>query len=602
MRCFRPCTVTPHRAQLTTLAVTVLAVFLIAALCVPTFAQARDAAGEDGTAAKSASARRLEPRAPLVVPEEGGRYFSTFWLILLMLQCIFWLGIFDWVGRDMERLGGPQRLWCALMMGVGAAGVALAILAHRGFVLLAWIGLFVAFGIYVWKRNADLPDEKRVFTPDHLRYVFRKVCRRLHLMKGGLEEQAREDATEIVLLRKDGATLEKLTERRGAVGTSEAVVFVKELVESAILSRATDIHMEPKEGELQARYRIDGILHNVPSYPSELASPMMSSIKVLAEMNIAEKRKPQDGTFMARLGKRALDFRVATVPSVHGETMVIRILDRDAGLIRLERLGAEKDHIETIKRVIEYPHGMLIASGPTGSGKTTTLYAMLSELDSFQKNIITIEDPIEYRLDNVTQTQINPKAGVSFAGTLRSSLRQDPDVIMVGEIRDAETARTALQAAMTGHFVFTTLHANDAVTSLFRLLDLGVEPYLISSALSAVVAQRLLRVLCPSCKESYVPSPEFLRKIGVAAGGGEVTFYKAVGCEECQGTGFRGRVGIFELFEVNDAVKELIRTNPSTQLIQSEVLKMGMRKMQEDGVKKVLRGITAVKELVRVTR
>jgi type II secretory ATPase GspE/PulE/Tfp pilus assembly ATPase PilB-like protein len=244
---------------------------------------------------------------------------------------------------------------------------------------------------------------------------------------------------------------------------------------------------------------------------------------------------------------------------------------------------------------------MFIASGPTGAGKSTTLYAMISEIDAYQKNIITIEDPIEYRLDNVTQTPINPKAGVTFASSLRSSLRQDPDVIMVGEIRDAETARVACQAAMTGHFVFTTLHANDSVTSLFRLLDLGVEPYFIASSLSAVLAQRLCRVLCPTCKEAYVPEPEFFKSIGLPPGK-EIQLYKSVGCEECQGTGYRGRIGIFELLEVTDAIKELLRTTPGVQAITAEAKKTGFRKLHEDGLAKVIKGLTSVKELLRVTR
>ena len=247
---------------------------------------------------------------------------------------------------------------------------------------------------------------------------------------------------------------------------------------------------------------------------------MISCVKVLSDMDIAEKRKPLDGSFMGRLSGRTLDFRVATTPSVHGETMAIRILDRDAGLIRLEKLGLLPDHIELARRIIQYPHGMLIVSGPTGAGKSTTLYAMLSEIDAYQKNIITIEDPIEYRLDNVTQTPINPKAGVTFASSLRSMLRQDPDVIMVGEIRDAETARVACQAAMTGHFVFTTLHANDSVTSLFRLLDLGVEPYFIASSLSAVLAQRLVPRALPGVQGGLRAGAGFLQEHRPPAGQG----------------------------------------------------------------------------------
>ena len=541
-----------------------------------------------------------------VVEVGGGRYFGTFWLIMLIVQCTAWMGTFDWVGRDTEQLKGRTRFWCTLLMGLGAAGTFLMLVVHMAFVVAALLGLFVTFGIYVWQRNQGLPPERRVFTRQHLSYVLRTAAERLRLRRtaGAVIRTPKRgaDTPGIVLLRKDGASLEKLTKTRGTTAqASDAIIAVKELIESAILSRATDIHLEPKEGELQGRFRIDGILHSVPSYPVELALPMISGVKVLADMDIAEKRKPQDGTFMGRIGERALDFRVATTPSVHGETMVIRVLDRDIGLIRLDRIGLPSEWQATIRRIIHSAHGMVVASGPTGSGKTTTVYAMLCEMDAFQKNIVTVENPIEYRLDNVTQTQVNPKAGVTFASALRSFLRQDPDVIMVGEVRDAETARVALQAAMTGHSVITTLHANDAITSLFRLLDLGIEPYLISSSLTAVLGQRLVRLLCPNCKVPYIPRPAFLRKIGVDASK-ELQLYKAQGCEECQGTGYKGRRGVFDLFELNDVIRELIRTNPSLSLIKQEARKAGWRTIQETGLKLVIEGSTCIKELVRTTK
>jgi len=540
-----------------------------------------------------------------VYHEGGGLYFHNLWLVMLIAQCTTWIGVYDWVGRDTEQLKGRQKFWSLLIMAVGAVGTGLMLFVNAGFVFTAVIALLVIFGIYVLKRNSRLPPERRVLTPAHLSYVFRAFAERLHLRRqaGAVIQKAGrgESAPEIQLLHKNGTSLEKLTERRGAGEASDALLAVKELIESAAISRVTDIHIEPKETELQARFRIDGILHNVPSYPPELALPMVSGIKVLSDMDIAQKRTPQDGTFMARLGKKVLDFRVATTPSVHGETMVIRILDRSVGLLGLDELGLPPSCLSTVRRVLNYPDGMMIASGPTGSGKTTTLYSMLGELDAFQKNIITIENPIEYRLDNINQTQVNPKAGVTFASALRSFLRQDPDVMMVGEIRDAETAGVALQAAMTGHFVFTTIHANDAITTLFRLLDLGVQPYLISSSLSAVLAQRLVRVLCPVCKVPYVPQPRFLRKIGIKPAEG-LELYKAHGCDECQGTGYKGRIGIFEVFDVNDPIKELIRTNPSIQLIKEEARKIGWRTLQETGLTKVVEGTTSIKELVRVTK
>ncbi len=535
---------------------------------------------------------------------DTGRYFSTFWLVMLIIYCAFWLGVYDWMGRDNEQLKGPKEFWCSIIMGIGIAGVLFMSLVSIVFLFAALPGLLAVFTIYVWKRNSALPPEQRVLTPQHLSYVARSMAERLHFRRtAGAVIQSRADMAnqiEIVLLRKDGTSLEDLPYQERQTHPSEAVTAIKELIESGVLSRATDVHLEPKEKELQARFRIDGILHNVPSYPPDLAAPMMSSVKVLSDMDIAERRKHQDGTFMGRLGGHTLDFRVSTAPSVHGETMVIRILDRSVGLIKLTKLGLSPKPLGAIRRILTLPHGMLIVSGPTGSGKTTTLYAMISEIDAYQKNIITIEDPIEYRLDNVTQTAINPKAGITFAGALRSSLRQDPDVMLVGEIRDAETARVALQASMTGHFVFTTLHANDAVTSLFRLLDLGIEAYLISSSLAAVVSQRLVRVLCPDCKVPYLPTPDFLKKLKIRPTA-ELRFYKAQGCEDCQGTGYRGRTGVFGLFELNDTAKDLVRTNPSVQLIKAEARKSGLRPLREEGLRKVIQGITSLKEVLRVT-
>ena len=540
-----------------------------------------------------------------VYEETGGRYFRTFWLIMLIVQCSVWIGTFDWVGRDTERLKGRRQFWGMIMMSVGAAGTAMMLFVSVGFVFTTLIAQFAVFGIYVWKRNMGLPPERRVLTLAHLNYVFRTAAERLHLRgtAGAVIQRAGrgEAAPEIVLLHKKGVTLDQLAESRASDQVSEAVLAVKQLIESAVLSRVTDIHLEPKQSELQARFRIDGILHNVPSYPPELALPMVSAIKVLSDMDITVRRKPQDGTFMGRLSEKELDFRVATTPSIHGETMVIRVLDRSGGLMGLDELGLPPQNVEAIRRVVNSPNGMMIASGPTGSGKTTTLYSVLATLDAFQKNIVTIENPIEYRLDNINQTQVNPKAGVTFASALTSFLRQDPDVIMVGEIRDAQTASVALQAAMTGHFVFTTLHANDSITTLFRLLDLGVEPYLIASSLSAVLAQRLLRVLCPVCKIPYVPQPRFLRKIGIEPSE-DVELYKAQGCDDCQGTGYKGRIGIFEFLLVNDPIKELIRTNPSVQLIKQEARKAGWRTLQESGLFQVVEGETSIKELVRVTK
>jgi len=557
---------------------------------------------EEGDLAPIVEDTEVGQRTPFDETIEG-YFLHPVWLVILLICAFLWVVVLEFVSEDARRVKADQKNWNLIFLGLGLIGLTLAILLAPVFALLGLAAVIGTASVYVAKRNQMVNPEQRVFTKAHLAYVLSRV-----LTKVGIKVSQQkligtpEDETEIELLRKDGKSLDAISgEARSGVEHSEATLGVKEIVESAILSRATDIHIEPKENELQVRFRIDGILHNVPSYPVELAPPIVSAIKVLADMDIAERRKPQDGTFMGRLGGKTLDFRAATSPSVHGETMVVRILDRETGLLGLAHLGLDQRRFEKIQSIISAPHGMLIVSGPTGAGKTTTLYAALGAIDAYQKNIITIENPIEYRLDNVTQTQVNPKAGITFANQLRSMLRQDPDVIMVGEIRDAETARTALQAAMTGHFVFTTIHANDAVSSLFRLLDLGVEPYLISSSLSAVLAQRLVRTLCEECKVPYIPKPSFVKKVGLDPRRVQ-EFFKATGCEACQGTGYLGRIGVFELLEMNDTLRDLIRGTPSVQLIKAEARKNGLITLQEDGLSKVSRGITSVKELIRVTK
>jgi type II secretory ATPase GspE/PulE/Tfp pilus assembly ATPase PilB-like protein len=333
---------------------------------------------------------------------------------------------------------------------------------------------------------------------------------------------------------------------------------------------------------------------------------VINVFKVLSALDISEKRKPQDGSFGAKLEGREVEFRVATSGSKSGEKLVMRILDNAAGVSKLEESGLRPKLATEIRSLVTQPHGMFLCCGPTGSGKTTTLYAGLREIDRFQKNIITVEDPIEYHLDNITQMEINTKSGQTFAGSLRSILRQDPDVIMIGEIRDQETANIACQAANTGHMVFSTVHSNDTVTALFRLLDLGVEPFMIASALTAVLGQRLVRVLCEACKEPYKPKPEFLKKANLPADKVEYFYRRPTEpqqvCPQCGGTGYLGRTGIFELLVLTDAMRDMIRENPSINAIKAEARKNGMIYLQEDGLRQVIQGKTSIDELLRVVK
>jgi type II secretory ATPase GspE/PulE/Tfp pilus assembly ATPase PilB-like protein len=358
---------------------------------------------------------------------------------------------------------------------------------------------------------------------------------------------------------------------------------------------------------MSVRYRIDGRLHAAEPFDRPTGDAVVNVMKVLAAMDISEKRKPQDGSFGAKLEGREVDFRVASSGSKSGEKLVMRILDNAASVGRLDEIGLRPKMVATIRELVTQPYGMFLVCGPTGSGKSTTLYAALREIDRFQRNVITIEDPIEYHIDNITQMEINTKSGQTFAATLRSVLRQDPDVIMIGEIRDQETATIACQAANTGHMVFSTVHSNDAITALFRLLDLGVEPFMIASALSAVLAQRLIRVLCETCKEPYKPKPEFLEKANLPVDKVDVFYREPTEaqqqvCPACGGTGYMGRTGIFELLVITDPLRDMIRENPSLNAIKAEARRNGMIYLQEDGLRQVIQGKTSIKELMSVVK
>jgi type II secretory ATPase GspE/PulE/Tfp pilus assembly ATPase PilB-like protein len=371
----------------------------------------------------------------------------------------------------------------------------------------------------------------------------------------------------------------------------------------AIRDRASDIHFEPDEKGLRIRFRIDGFLYEILTLPKAIHPSLTSRIKVLAEMDIAETRLPQDGNFNVKLGSRGFEIRVSTFPTIYGENVVLRLLDQTSPLIKLEDLGFAEEMLRRFKQLLRRPNGIILVTGPTGSGKTTTLYASLNLINSTDKNIITIEDPVEYRLSLIRQTQVNLKAGITFAKGLRSILRQDPDVIMVGEIRDLETSEVAIQAALTGHLVLSTLHTNDASEAIARLMDIGVEPYLISSSVVGVLAQRLVRTICPNCKVSYQGDPGVLAELGdnLPNSKESPTLYRGKGCKNCKQSGYLGRMGIFELFFVNEKIKQLISDKASTQMIrQAAEDGTGMISLREDGLHKVLKGMTTLEEVDRV--
>ncbi|MBM4077302.1 MAG: type II/IV secretion system protein, partial [Planctomycetes bacterium] len=387
-------------------------------------------------------------------------------------------------------------------------------------------------------------------------------------------------------------------DRSRQVEQSKGYLAARELIYDAILRRATDIHLEPKPDEMSVRLRIDGVMYPAEPFDRGTGDALINIFKVLSAMDITERRKPQDGSFRAEMENREIDFRVATQGLQGGEKMVIRILDTTAATRSLPDLGMRKQLIEQIHGIVHQPHGMMVTCGPTGAGKSTTLYACLKEIDALEKNIITIEDPVEYKMENVTQIEINTKAGQTFGGSLRSVLRQDPNIIMVGEIRDSETAKIACQAANTGHMVFSTLHANDTIAALFRLIDLGVEPFLLSSSISAILGQRLVRRLCDDCKESYKPTADVLQRIRLPADKVD-HFYRPpkdpeATCPTCGGLGYWGRIGVFELLIITDRLRDLIRDNPNMTAIKAEARKNGMLYMVEEGLRLVVKGSTSL--------
>src|ERR1051325_8303437 len=389
-------------------------------------------------------------------------------------------------------------------------------------------------------------------------------------------------------------------------GDQEASVikFVNQVIWEAFKDRATDIHFEPAEDELRIRYRIDGILHQTPMPPQlkRYQAALISRIKVMSGMNISEKRLPQDGRINVRIRGEELDIRVSTVPTVYGESVSLRLLSRGKIFMSLDKLGFSPKDEAAIREIIVKPHGILLVTGPTGSGKSTSLYAMLSSINSIQKRIITVEEPVEYELRGINQIAVRPEIGLTFAMGLRHILRQDPNVIMVGEIRDLETAEIAIRAALTGHLVFSTLHTNDAPSAFTRLIDMGIEPFLVASSVEAILAQRLVRTICPHCKVEQKVEPTYLLKIGFPRDEiANTTFYRGAGCEECRHLGYQGRLAIYELLLVTEALRPLIMNRAPASTIATEAIKNGMRTLRTDGWNKVRGGITTIEEVLRVT-
>lgn len=417
---------------------------------------------------------------------------------------------------------------------------------------------------------------------------------------GSVEEIAKRlEGSGIELLKGE----EEATERLERIaGESSIIQMVNLMISQAVAERASDIHIEPDEDTLRIRMRVDGILHEMSNISFKLHPAVISRVKILSGLDIAEKRLPQDGRFNVKVGNADIDIRLSTLPTLFGEKAVLRLLNKSAQLLRLEELTPLHDTLVTLKKMIAKPYGMILLTGPTGSGKTTTAYSILNMINSMDKNIVTVEDPIEYHLKVINQVQVNPKIGITFANALRHILRQDPDIVMIGEIRDKETAEIAIHAALTGHLVISTIHTNNAVGTINRLLDMGIEPYLIASAIVCLVGQRLIRGICPKCKAPYQPSPALLQELGIPASEKTPILYKGQGCTVCKGSGLKGRLGIYEVLVINDEIRGLIVEKKDTNSILSAAIKNGFKTLRYEGIRAVARGYTAIEEVLQATQ
>ncbi len=396
---------------------------------------------------------------------------------------------------------------------------------------------------------------------------------------------------------------ENVDQLRDMASEGPVIRLVNLVITRAIERRASDIHLEPFEDNFRVRYRVDGVLHDVESPPKRLQAAIISRVKIMAKLNIAERRLPQDGRIMLRVKGKEIDFRVSTVPTIHGESIVLRILDKSSIVLDIMKLGFARDTLDTFQDLIDHPHGIILVTGPTGSGKTTTLYCALGRINSPDKKIITVEDPVEYQLKGINQIQVKPAINLTFANALRSIVRQDPDVILIGEIRDSETAEIAIHSALTGHLVLSTLHTNDAPSAITRLINMGMEDYLLSSTIIGILAQRLVRTACPYCRVPYTPEPAILHEMKMdGVNPEEMKIFDVKGCSQCGNTGYWGRFGIYELLRVTDEIQKLIMEKRDANVIKEQARKGGMRTLREDGWLKVKEGITTVSEVIRVTQ
>jgi general secretion pathway protein E len=614
------------RSRVSTWAGILALVAFLAALAVPLEAARAQAPKTSGDAAKSTTKTDTSSSTTTTSPDRfppnpvdfyrgnpenqatgAGEYFSRIALILMLGLLAAWMAISRFVDEDSRGLKVRPEFWNSILVLTGVVGFVLALASPMFIVgmLSVLLTCGVPFGFYVVERNRRVPESSKILTPQHIRGVVLRLLARAGIRLGGGGGSDDGAGPPIEFIGKSDASGKTDRSRARSVENSKGYMAAKELVYDAILRRSTDIHLEPKEDEMSVRLRIDGVMYPTEPFDRVVGDAVMNIFKVLGAMDITEKRRGQDGSFGAKLEQRMIDFRAATQGTRHGEKLSLRILDQSSSVNSLAGLGMRKKMQESMRQIVHQPHGLLLSCGPTGAGKSTTLYAALRDVDAYQLNVITVEDPIEYKMANVNQIEINTRAGQTFANSLRSILRQDPDVLMVGEIRDGETATIACQAANTGHMVFSTVHANDSITALFRMLELGVEPFMIANSLSAVLGQRLVRRLCKECREAYKPDRDVLERLEIPSDRIDQFFRPPTGgemCSECNGLGYVGRTGVFELLVINDELRDLIRDKAAASKVKLAAKRNGMLTMKQEGIRLLAQGITSVEELERVVK
>jgi type IV pilus assembly protein PilB len=548
-------------------------------------------------------AKKLTEKDLLRALTEQKKYGDKLGKVIVKLGMLSEKEIIDTVSKqlnipiiDLKELEIPEDIATLITTDIAKNSMVIPVMRRHNVLKLAMVDPLDIDAMDNVARMVKMEIEPLIVTEDELKQALEKYYGLKTIVEETLD-RIKEQALTLEKDEKDEDEDERIS--MDLVEEEPVVRFVNSLLAQALADNASDIHVEPSKNIMRVRMRVDGRLRDVPSPDKKMFLPIVSRIKILAGIDIARTRTPQDGRFNIRESSREVGVRVSTFPTIHGEKVVLRLLDKSTALYGIDNLGFLRDDKEKIKSVLKRPYGFILSTGPTGSGKSTTLYAILNHINSPEKNIITIEDPVEYTLDGLAQAQVNPRAGMTFESGLRSILRQDPDIIMVGEIRDRETANIAVHSALTGHLVLSTLHTNDAASAVTRLVEMGIEPFLVTSSVSCVIGQRLLRKICPECKESYYPTPSVHRTFQIRE---DVLLYRGKGCPACKYKGYRGRTGVYEVLVMDDELRELIISKAPSEVLKKKAHEKGMRVMRDDAIMKVLFGTTTLEEALNVVQ